>query len=369
MTPVAMLALDVRKDVFAMNTAASSSAVPMPAPVSAALSAPAAASVSVDKPARAPRRITAPAIMASKTGAKGSNPRLVMVTAYDAPSAKIAHRAGADMILVGDSLAMVVLGYDDTLQVTTEDMAHHTAAVTRGLNVSEAAGCTKDRPLIVGDLPWMSYHLSTADAVTNAAKLMRAGATCVKLEGGRKRLPVIQAILDAEIPVMGHIGLTPQSVNTMGGFKVQGRQVGAAEQLISDAKALEAAGCFAIVLEAIPDALARVVTESVNIPTIGIGAGPHCDGQVLVWHDLLGLDDRLAPKFVRKYAELGLAAQEAVAAYAADVRSGAFPSAAESYAASSELTNALVEFTGADIDEELFADTDNLLISLYGSSR
>ena len=168
---------------------------------------------------------------------------------------------------------------------------------------------------------------------------------------------------------MGHIGLTPQSVNAMGGFKVQGRQVGAAEQLISDAKALEAAGCFAIVLEAIPDALARVVTESINIPTIGIGAGPHCDGQVLVWHDLLGLDDRLAPKFVRKYAELGLAAEEAVAAYAADVRSGAFPSAAESYAASSELTNALVEFTGADIDEELFADTDDLLIALYGSSR
>ena len=352
-----MLALDVRKDVFAMNTASSSSAAPVPALTAS------------EKPARAPRRITAPAIMATKSGAKGTNTRLVMVTAYDAPSAKIAHRAGADMILVGDSLAMVVLGYDDTLQVTTEDMAHHTAAVTRGLNVSESSGCTKDRPLIVGDLPWMSYHLSTADAVTNAAKLMRAGATCVKLEGGRKRLPVIQAILDAEIPVMGHIGLTPQSVNAMGGFKVQGRQAGAAEQLIADAKALEAAGCFAIVLEAIPDALARVVTESVNIPTIGIGAGPHCDGQVLVWHDLLGLDDRLAPKFVRKYAELGLAAQEAVAAYAADVRSGAFPSAAESYAASSELTNALVEFTGADIDEELFADTDDLLIALYGSSR
>jgi 3-methyl-2-oxobutanoate hydroxymethyltransferase len=356
-----MLALDVRKDVFAMNTAASSSATPMPAPMLAPATA--------DKPARGPRRITAPAIQASKTGAKGTNPRLVMVTAYDAPSAKIAHRAGADMILVGDSLAMVVLGYDDTLQVTTEDMAHHTAAVARGLNVSEASGCTQDRPLIVGDLPWMSYHLSTADAVTNAAKLMRAGATCVKLEGGRKRLPVIQAILDAEIPVMGHIGLTPQSVNSMGGFKVQGRQAAAAQQLIADAKALEAAGCFAIVLEAIPDALARVVTESISIPTIGIGAGPHCDGQVLVWHDLLGLDDRLAPKFVRKYAELGLAAQDAVAAYAADVRSGAFPSAAESYAASSELTNALVEFTGADIDEELFADTDDLLIALYGSSR
>lgn len=317
------------------------------------------------KPAR---RWTAPSVQARKSDSAGGASRLVMVTAYDAPSAKIAHRAGADMILVGDSLAMVVLGYDDTLQVTTADMAHHTAAVSRGLIASEQSGCPNGRPLIVGDLPWMSYHTSVEDAVVNAATLLRAGAGCVKLEGGRKRLPVIKAILDAEIPVMGHIGLTPQSVNTLGGFKVQGKQLEAAQDLIADAKALAEAGCFAIVLEAVPDALAKVITDAIDIPTIGIGAGPHCDGQVLVWHDLLGIEDRILPKFVRRYANVAAESEAAIAAYAADVRSGAFPTAKESYPASPELVEALRNVSAARIDEvTLASDVEEFLIGLYGS--
>jgi len=286
--------------------------------------------------APAPARITVPVVRARKGGE-----RLVMVTAYDAPGAKIAHRAGADMILVGDSLAMVVLGYEDTLQVTIDDMAHHTAAVHRGLQASCAMGADRARPLVVGDLPWMSYHTTTEDAVRNAAALVRAGADCVKLEGGAKRVRVVEAIVDAEIPVMGHIGLTPQSINAMGGFKVQGRQCGEAEALIADARALQAAGCFAIVLEGVPDALAKAISAALRVPTIGIGAGPDCDGQVLVFHDLLGLEDRLVPKFVRKYAELGATAVDAVGRFVTDVRSGTFPSAAESYAASPALAAAL----------------------------
>ena len=282
--------------------------------------------------------VTAPSVQTRK---RRTGEPLVMITAYDAPSAKIAHRAGADMILVGDSLAMVVLGYDDTLQVTVEDMAHHTAAVARGLRASASAGVDKARPMIVGDLPWMSYHTGPADAVRNAAALVRAGADTVKLEGGRKRLGVIEAIVDAEIPVMGHLGLTPQSVHALGGFKVQGRQLEAARTLAADAKALAHAGCFAIVLEAVPDPVAAMITDLIDIPTIGIGAGPACDGQVLVWHDLLGLEDRFTPKFVRRYAELGIDATAAVARYAADVRSGAFPSAKESYAAGAELAEGL----------------------------
>ena len=305
-----------------------------------------------------PRRVTAPSVVARKqprinaqsssrsaSSSAGITPptRLAMVTAYDAPSARIAHRAGADMILVGDSLAMVMLGYDDTLQVTVDDIAHHTAAVVRGLQQSEAAGCDQPRPLVVGDLPWMSYHVSTEDTVRNAAALIRAGASCVKLEGGTKRVPMVRAILDAEIPVMGHIGLTPQSVNAFGGFKVQGKATSEADAVIADALALQAAGCFAIVLEAIPDALAAEISAMLTIPTIGIGAGPSCDGQVLVWHDLLGFEDRLAPKFVRRYADLGASAVAAVSSYVADVRSGSFPSVAESYPASPALIQALAD--------------------------
>src|SRR6478609_10093837 len=246
----------------------------------------------------APRRKapTVPQLRARKVR-NGDDP-LVMITAYDAPGARIADEAGVDLILVGDSLAMVVLGYDDTLQVTVADMAHHTAAVARA----------KPNALIVGDLPWMSYHVSPAETVHNAAELIRAGAQAVKLEGGRKRLPMIEALVDAEIPVMGHIGLTPQSVNAMGGFKVQGRKHDAALALAEDAKALEAAGCFAVVIEGVPDEVGQMLTESVDIPTVGIGAGAGTDGQVLVFHDVLGIEDRITPKFVRRYAALGAAA-------------------------------------------------------------
>jgi len=264
-------------------------------------------------------KVTVPVVRAAKRRA-GADP-LVMVTAYDAPGARVASEAGADIILVGDSLAMVVLGYEDTLQVTVADMAHHIAAVARA----------KPHSLIVGDLPWMSYHVSTGDTVSNAAALVRAGAQCVKLEGGAKRVPMIEAIVDAEIPVMGHIGLTPQSVNAMGGFKVQGRQTEAALSLRDDAKALAHAGCFAIVIEGVPNEVAALITEAVDIPTIGIGAGPDCDGQVLVMHDLLGIEDRVSPKFVRRYADVKRTSIEAVAAFAADVRTGAFPSADECY--------------------------------------
>src|SRR3954464_1693105 len=265
------------------------------------------------------RRVTAPAVAAFK----GRGTPVVMVTAYDAPSARIADAAGVDVILVGDSLANVVLGYDNTLQVTIADMEHHVGAVAR----------TQPRALVVGDLPWLSYHVSTADTVTNAARLIRAGAGAVKLEGGRKRLGAIQAILDAEIPVMGHIGLTPQSIHALGGFKVQGKELDAAKGLADDACALADAGCFAIVLECVPDAVARVITESVSVPTIGIGAGRHCDGQVLVWHDLLGFagPDHRAPKFVRSYASLEMQATEAIERFCADVRGGTYPASAETY--------------------------------------
>ena len=262
-------------------------------------------------------RVTAPDIGARK----GSDVPIVMVTAYDAPSARIVDDAGVDMILVGDTLAMVVLGYDDTLQVSTQDMAHHVGAVAR----------TKPNALIVGDLPWLSYHVSIDDTVRNAAALVRAGAGAVKLEGGRKRRPAVQAILDAEIPVMGHLGLTPQSVHALGGFRVQGKELEAARVIVDDAIALAEAGCFAIVLECIPDGVARLVTDTIPVPTIGIGAGRHCDGQVLVFHDLLGLEDRMRPKFVRRYAEFAVDGTEAVARFAADVRAGRFPSSKETY--------------------------------------
>jgi len=284
-------------------------------------------STATSAPTGAP--ITVPAIAARKVRS-GAEP-LVMVTAYDAPGARIASEAGVDLILVGDSVAMVVLGYDDTLQVTVDDIAHHTAAVARA----------KPHPLIVADLPWMSYHVSTEETVRNAARLIRAGGECVKLEGGRKRVPMIEALVDAEIPVVGHLGLTPQSVHAMGGFKVQGKETDAAMALVADAKALAHAGCFAIVLEGVPSEVASLVTAAVDIPIIGIGAGDDCDGQVLVYHDVLGIEDRMLPKFVRRYADLKTAAVDGVTAYAADVRSGRFPSAAESYHLSTEAAETL----------------------------
>lgn len=281
--------------------------------------------------------LTAPQVRARKVR-NGTDP-LVMVTAYDAPSARMASEAGIDLILVGDSVAMVVLGYRDTLQVTVDDMAHHVAAVARA----------EPDPLVIADLPWLSYHLGVEDTVRNAATLVRAGAQAVKLEGGAKRVPMVEAIVDAEIPVMGHIGLTPQSMHQMGGFKVQGKTSQAALALVSDAKALAAAGCFSIVLEGIPDNVAEMITESVDVPTIGIGAGPHCDGQVLVFHDVLGIEDRVTPKFVRRYASLKADGVAGLEAYAADVRSGAFPADGESYHMSEVEADALGLYGGGTI--------------------
>jgi 3-methyl-2-oxobutanoate hydroxymethyltransferase len=274
---------------------------------------------------RAP--LSAPDIRARK----GNGPPLVMVTAYDFPSARVADGAGVDIILVGDTLAMVVLGHEDTLHVTIDDMAHHVAAAARA----------QPAALLIGDLPWLSYHVSDEDTVRNAARLVRAGAAAVKLEGGRKRLGAIEAILDAEIPVMGHVGLTPQSIHAVGGFKVQGKQLDAARAIVDDAVALADAGCFAIVLECVPDAVARLVTDSVPVPTIGIGAGRHCDGQVLVYHDLLGLEERMKPKFVRRYATLSADATAAVARYAEDVRTGRFPSSDETYHLADDVAEAI----------------------------
>jgi len=265
------------------------------------------------------QQMTVPAVRARKAS-DGADP-LVMLTAYDAPGARMVDQAGVDLILVGDSVAMVVLGYDDTLQVTVADIAYHTAAVAR----------TRPEALIVADMPWMSYHVSVEETVRNAAVLIRAGAQAVKLEGGRRRLPMIEALAAAEVPVMGHIGLTPQSMHAMGGFKVQGRDAQAALGLVDDAKELAHAGCFAIVLEGVPDRVAARVTRTVDVPTIGIGAGPDCDGQVLVFHDVLGLEHRVVPKFVRRYADLHTEGVVALRHFADDVRSGAFPTVDESY--------------------------------------
>jgi 3-methyl-2-oxobutanoate hydroxymethyltransferase len=274
-------------------------------------------------------RVTAPEIASRK----GSETPLVMITAYDAPTARTVDGAGADMILVGDTLAMVVLGYDDTLQVTTADMAHHVGAVAR----------TNPHALVIGDLPWLSYHVSPEETVRNAAQLVRAGAGAVKLEGGRKRLGAIRAILDAEIPVMGHVGLTPQSIHALGGFKVQGKELDAAKAIADDAIALAEAGCFAIVLECVPDGVARMITDAVAVPTIGIGAGRHCDGQVIVWHDVLGFSGPIRKaKFVREYAQLELDATQSLERFCADVREGRYPSSAETY----HMTDGMAEQLG-----------------------
>ncbi len=281
-------------------------------------------------PAPAPsRKVTVPDIAARKGGIP-----LVMVTAYDAPTARAVDEAGADVILVGDSLGMVVLGFDSTLNVDMDDMVRHTAAVTR----------THPRALVVGDMPYLSFHTGRRDTVLAAGRLVReGGAEAVKLEGGRKRLPAINALLDAEIPVMGHLGLTPQSLNAMGGYRVQGRALRQIDDLTADAQALAGAGVFAIVLEGIPADVATMITAAVPVPTIGIGAGPGCDGQVLVYHDVLGISAGPSPRFVRRYADLHEAAVSGLRAFAADVRAGAFPGAAESYRLPREAAEALRE--------------------------
>jgi 3-methyl-2-oxobutanoate hydroxymethyltransferase len=247
---------------------------------------------------------------------------ITCLTAYDYAGARLVDEAGVDMVLVGDSLAMVVLGYENTLPVTMDEMLHHTRAVRRGVK----------RALVIADMPYASYHVSKKDALRNAARFLKeAGAEAVKIEGGEKRVPLIERLIDAEVPVMGHIGLTPQSLHVMGGYKVQGKTLAAVEQLMKDAIALDRAGCFSIVLEGIPREVATMITAEVSAPTIGIGAGPDCDGQVLVFHDILGLTFAPPAKFVRRYADLGATIATAVAEFKADVESKQYPRDDESY--------------------------------------
>ena len=249
--------------------------------------------------------------------------RIVMITAYDAPAARIADEAGVELVLVGDTAAMVMLGHDSTVPVTLDEMIFLTRAVTRAAR----------RPLVIGDLPFGTYEVSDEQAVASAIRLVKeGGADVVKLEGAGRMVSRVEAIAGSNIGVMGHIGLTPQSATKLGGFKAQGRSADAALKLYDDALALQAAGCFAVVLEAVPAPVAARVTEALDIPTIGIGAGAGCDGQVLVWHDLLGMYAGHTPRFVKRYAEVAEVIGDAVASYASDVRSGAFPEERHAYA-------------------------------------
>ena len=272
-------------------------------------------------------KITVPGLLQRKSSAASSlysskPQRISCLTAYDYPTARLLDEAGVDLLLVGDTLSMVVLGHETTLPVTLEEMLHHTRAVRRGVK----------RALVVGDMPYGSYHGDIAESVRNAVRFVKeAGAEAVKVEGGERRLELISRLTEAEIPVMGHVGLTPQSVNALGGFRVQGKTVDAAELVLRDARAVEAAGAFAVVLEAMPRELAAQITRELRIPTIGIGAGPDCDGQILVIHDLLGLTFGKTPKFARKYADLGKLIAKAAREYCEDVRGGTFPSDGESY--------------------------------------
>ncbi len=272
-------------------------------------------------------KVTVPAVVASKGERK-----LAMITAYDYTFAHIADAAGVDMLLVGDSLAMVVQGHENTLGVTMDEMVYHTRMVARG----------RTRALVVGDMPFLSYQVSPEDAVRNAGRMIKeGGAECVKLEGGVNIAETVARLVDIDIPVCGHIGLTPQSIHRMGGHKVQGRRTGKAPgsrgRLLQDAQALERSGVFAIVIEGVPGDLAAEITAEISVPTIGIGAGPDCDGQVLVLHDVLGLEQRIAPKFVKRYAEVGKLALGAVGSYVGEVRSGAFPTVEHAFSSPSPL--------------------------------
>jgi 3-methyl-2-oxobutanoate hydroxymethyltransferase len=265
---------------------------------------------------RSNRNISVPWVLEARSRGE----RLVMMTAYDFSQARLVEEAGADIVLVGDSLAMVVLGHDDTLSVTVDEMLHHVKAVKRGVQSS----------LLVADMPYGSFHLGQERTVAEALRFIKeGGAQAVKIEG--RRPETVAALVEAEIPVMAHLGLTPQSIHKLGGFRVQGRGDGPRRELLEAARQLEAAGAFSLVLECVPADLASEVTSAVEIPTIGIGAGLDCDGQVLVFHDLLGLEDRISPRFVRRYAELGRDARRALSAFADDVREGRFPSTEESY--------------------------------------
>lgn len=264
--------------------------------------------------------------------AKKQGKKLTMLTAYDYSTAKLFDEAGVDSMLVGDSLGMTMLGYDSTLPVTMEDMIHHTKAVVRGAK----------NALVVGDMPYMSYHLSVQQAVENAGRFIKeAGAQAVKLEGGAAFCPEIEAMTRASIPVVGHLGLTPQSINAFGGFKVQGKSEEAARKIIEDAQALEAAGAFAIVLECVPAKLAEIITAKVTVPTIGIGAGAGCDGQVLVYQDMLGMYDNFTPKFVRKFAEVGAMMKQGVQEYCAAVQDSSFPAAEHTFKIDEEVLEKL----------------------------
>ena len=269
-------------------------------------------------------KITVPDLMQRKTlaAANSAKKKITCLTAYDYPTARLMDEAGVDVVLVGDSVAMVALGYDSTLPLTVEEALHHTKAVRRGVK----------RALVVADMPYGSYHGDLHESLRNAMRFVKeAGAEAVKVEGGERRLELIARLTEAEIPVMGHVGLTPQSVNALGGYRVQGKTPRTADQLLRDARSVEAAGAFAIVLEAMPRELAAEITRAVGIPTIGIGAGPDCDGQVLVLHDMLGLTFQDAPKFARRYGHVGDMISNAVREYCADVENGKFPSDAESY--------------------------------------
>ena len=267
-------------------------------------------------------KITVPLLLHRKTLSPQDTTKITCLTAYDYPTARLLDEAGVEVLLVGDSLGMVMLGHETTLPVTVEEMLHHTRAVRKGTR----------RALVVADMPFGSYHAEISESVRNAVRFVKeAGAEAVKVEGGERRLELIVKLTEAEIPVMGHVGLTPQSLHAMGGFKVQGKTPDAAEQLIRDARSVEAAGAFAIVLEGIPRELAALITRELRIPTIGIGAGPDCDGQILVVNDLLGLTFGPTPKFARQYANLSEIISSTVREYCADVRRGNFPSDAESY--------------------------------------
>jgi 3-methyl-2-oxobutanoate hydroxymethyltransferase len=288
------------------------------------------------KPQR-PEKVTAPGLKASKDRGE----KLVCLTAYDYPTARVVDEAGIDIILVGDSIGNVIFGYGNTVPVSMDEIVMHTRAVRRGVQ----------RALLVSDMPYGSFHVSQDDTVRNALRIIKEGAAeAVKLEGGRKRAPLVHRLVNEEIAVMGHIGLTPQSVNMLGGYRVQGKTAETGRKLLDDAKALEDAGAFAIVLEVVPREVAQMITESVSVPTIGIGAGPHCDIQVLVLHDMLGLTFGKQARFVRPYANLRETITDAVTRFAEDVRTGNYPNEDESYGLPSD---ALAELNLASIEKKI----------------
>lgn len=268
---------------------------------------------------------------------KQNGAKIAMITAYDYPTARLVEQAGVPIILVGDSLGMVVLGYDSTIPVTLDDMIHHTKAVVRGT----------ERAHVVADMPFLTYQISPEEALRNAARLMQStGCTSVKLEGGAAIAPTVQRLVEAGIPVMGHLGLTPQSVNQLGGYKLQGKTPAAAVKLLNDAKALEDAGAFAVVLETVPARVAQCITERLTVPTIGIGAGPFCDGQVQVLHDFLGLFEHFVPRHAKQYAQLADVVKDAVRSYIAEVQSGEFPTAKHSFGMSKDAPQELATVYG-----------------------